>query len=463
MTPLDEILGKASQARLIPTLHQSRQEQRLVSVFLATMSVVRPFAVQVLRPLNAPITNTSDLRSYTEVDFPSRDSGRADRPDGVVTVRRGKTRWSALLEAKTGNEPIDEEQIRRYAHIAIENGMNAVITVSNQLVAIPSHVPYGPLAKKFKRVEFYHLSWMNVLTKAKLILDDKERKSRSDKKKEKDPEQMYILGEMVEYLEHEKSGVKRLVRMNKGWSELVRGVSRRASFRADSAEIEETVGTWHQEMRDICLALRRRIDGQVDVHISPKHRKDPELRLRDASELLASSSELRCAFVVPNAASPMDVLVDLTARRCSCSMQLRAPRDRPTAKGRIGWLLRQLNARKRRAVAEAAGSRDEDIEVRVCWPRASITRTLAQINADRDCLERDAPSSPPSRFEVLMTRHNSRRFASPGPFVDDLEALVPEFYEQVGQHLRQWVPAAPPIDKRVPAPETEPADGEHGE
>ncbi len=462
MTPLDDILSEASQARLIPTLHQSRQEQRLVSVFLATMAVVRPLAVQVLRPLNAPITNTSDLRSYIEVDFPSRDSDGIDRPDGVVTVTRGKTKWSALVEAKIGNATIDEEQIRRYAHIAVDNGVDAVITVSNQLVAIPSHVPYAPLAKKFKRVEFYHLSWMNVLTKAKLIIDDKERKSRADKR-EKDPEQMYILGEMVEYLEHEKSGVKRLVRMNRGWSELVRGVSRRTSFRADSPEIEETVGTWHQEIRDICLALRRRIDGQVDVHIQPKHRKDPELRLRDARDLLASSSELRCAFVVPNAASPMEVLVDIRARRCSCSMQLKAPRDRPTAKGRIGWLLRQLNAPKRRAVAEAAGAGEEDVEVRVYWPRASIAKTLAQINADRGCLERDAPSSLPSRFEVLMTRHDSRRFASPGAFVDDLEALVPEFYEQVGQHLRQWVPAAPPIDKRVSAAEANPGDTEHRE
>ena len=461
MTALDDILSEASQARLIPTLHQSRQEQRLVSVFLATMSVVRPLAVQVLRPLNAPITSTSDLRSYTEVDFPSRDGGSADRPDGVVTVTRGKTRWAALVEAKIGNATIDVEQIRRYARIAIENGLNAVVTVSNELVAIPSHVPYTPIAKKFKRVEFYHLSWMNVLTKAKLILDDKERMSRADKR-EKDPEQMYILGEMVEYLEHEKSGVRRLVRMNKGWAELVRGVSRGTSFRADSPEIEETVGTWHQEIRDICLALRRRIDGEVDVHIQPKHRTDPELRLRDARERLTSSSELRCAFIVPNAASPMEVVVDLRARRCSCSMKLKAPRDRPTAKGRIGWLLRQLNAPKRRAMAEASGLREEDVVVRVYWPRASIAKTLAQINADRGCLERDAPSSLPSRFEVLMARHDSRRFASSGAFVDDLEGLVPEFYEKVGQHLRQWVPSAPPIDQGVSSTEADPGDTDRG-
>lgn len=460
MTVLDEILSEASRARLIPTLHQSRQEQRLVSVFLATMSVVRPLAVQVLRPLNAPITNTSDLRTYTEVDFPSRDGG-TDRPDGVVAVRRGKTRWTALVEAKIGNATVDEEQIRKYARIAIDSGVNAVVTVSNQLVAIPSHVPYAPIARKFKRVEFHHLSWMNVLTKAKLILDDRERKSRVDKR-EKDPEQMYILGEMVEYLEHEKSGVKRLVRMNRGWSELVRGLSRGTTFRGDSPEIEETVGTWHQEIRDICLALRRRIDGQVDVHIPPKHRKDAELRLRDAREQLTSESELTCAFVVPNAASPMDVVVDLKARRCTCSMKLKAPRDRPTAKGRIGWLLRQLNTPKRRAMAAAAGLGEEDVVVRVYWPRASIAKTLAQINTDRACLERDAPSSLPSRFEVLMTRHDSRRFASPGTFVDDLEALVPEFYEQVGQHLRQWVPSAPPIDKRASTPEPELADVEPG-
>ena len=121
-----------------------------------------------------------------------------------------------------------------------------------------------------------------------------------------------------------------------------------------------------------------------------------------------------------------------------------------------------MNTPKRRAMATAAGLGEEDVVVRVYWPRASIAKTLAQINADRTCLERDAPSSLPSRFEVLMTRHDSRRFASPGTFVDDLEALVPEFYEQVGQHLRQWVPSAPPIDKRVAARESEVTDVEPG-
>ena len=48
MSNIEDILQKAHRARLIPTIAHARKEERLVSVLLATLSVVPPFAKQLL-------------------------------------------------------------------------------------------------------------------------------------------------------------------------------------------------------------------------------------------------------------------------------------------------------------------------------------------------------------------------------------------------------------------------------
>ena len=48
MSALDDILKNALRARLIPTVADSRKEERIVSVLLATLSVVPLFAEQLL-------------------------------------------------------------------------------------------------------------------------------------------------------------------------------------------------------------------------------------------------------------------------------------------------------------------------------------------------------------------------------------------------------------------------------
>ena len=64
MSALDDILKDAQRARLIPTVADSRKEERIVSVLLATLSVVRPLAEQLLERCGVRMGKTSDLRSY---------------------------------------------------------------------------------------------------------------------------------------------------------------------------------------------------------------------------------------------------------------------------------------------------------------------------------------------------------------------------------------------------------------
>ena len=58
-----------------------------------------------------------------------------------------KARWTAILEAKIENADIDQEQVNRYAELARRYSIDAVITLSNQLVPLPTLVPFSVSAR----------------------------------------------------------------------------------------------------------------------------------------------------------------------------------------------------------------------------------------------------------------------------------------------------------------------------
>ena len=437
MSALDAILRDAQRARLIPTVAESSKEERIVSVLLATLSVVHPFAEQLLERCGVRMGKTSNLHAATEVEFVASDGSSKDRPDGVLSLLTRKARWTALLEAKIDQTKISEEQVHRYAEIAREYGIDAVITLSNQLVPLPSHVPYSVPKRLSNRVKFFHISWISVLTQASLILRDKEGISR---------EQAFILEEMARYFEHPSSGVKRFDQMNSEWRSLVLGIRNEQPFKRSSPEIENTVASWHQEERDVCLILSRRIGERVGIRLSRKHQVDPALRLRDACDSLIASQELSYFFSVPNAASDLEVTANLQRRTVSCSMKLNAPSDRKRASARINWLVRQLQ-----------GVDGDDVIVRAFWlgRRRPTQASLSEIEADSKCLESDRPGAAPTSFEVVMIRDLAGRFSGRRTFIEDLEHLIPDFYDRIGQNLRPWAPPPPSIDKHDPIQETD--------
>ena len=237
--------------------------------------------------------------------------------------------------------------------------------------------------------------------------------------------------------------------MNSEWRSLVLGVRDEQQFKRSSPEIENTVASWHQEERDICLLLSRRIGERVGIRLSRKHQVDSAHRFRDACDTLIASLELRCAFSVPNAASDLKVTANLQRRTISCSMKLNAPSDKKRASARVNWLVRQLR-----------GVDGDDVIVRAFWlGRGGPTQaSLSEIKTDPKCLESGRPGAAPTSFEVIMIRDLAGRFSGRRTFVEDLEDLIPEFYDRIGQNLRPWAPPPPSIEKRDPIRDTDIAE-----
>ena len=89
MNVLDE-LESGQVARLIPTVADSKREERATSSLLASFMVVPGFAKQVLAAANSPVGKRVKVACYTEVVFKTKGE-RHPRPDGLIVVTNGST------------------------------------------------------------------------------------------------------------------------------------------------------------------------------------------------------------------------------------------------------------------------------------------------------------------------------------------------------------------------------------
>lgn len=424
-------LNSGEPARLIPVGADTSKEARAVSIMLATLTSVPPFAKTMLQHVGQRIGVRARLECFTEVVFNGGDN--KIRPDGLIVVDGGRGRqWHCLVEAKIGRAEIDADQLTKYLNLARNNNVPALLTVSNQFVATPQHSPVRLPKNATKGVDTFHWSWMSIVTEAMLLLNEHDFER---------PEQRFILNEMVRYFSHRSVAVTTFDRMNPEWKELNTKVQSGARLAKSAPEVEDSVAAWHQETRDLCLLLSRKLSHTVRLRLSRAHRDDPAARMRDDCESLVATHRLSCAFDIPDAAAPLVVVADLQRRCIAISMTLSAPRDKQRASSRINWLLRQL-----------AKTEPDGIHVRAYWPgRAPTTQaSLADLRVDASVLESENRSLAPTSFEVLLVRDIAGRFSGSRTFIEQLEEAVPAFYERVGERLRPYVTPPPKLQRQQP-------------
>jgi hypothetical protein len=427
MLDLPKMLKSGVEARLIPTVADSHKEERTASVLLAAIASVPCYRKALLATIGKSVGSKARVNCFTEVNFFQAPEGMGNkRPDGLIVVTVGKNVWTAIVEAKVGRNELEPNQLRDYLALAKKNGIDAVITVSNQLVGHPSHHPLKLGVRDCKGVDLFHWSWMMVRTLALLRLDEDEFENY---------EQRWILREIARYFEHDNSGILGFSQMNPEWKTVVYEFQNDRGHHLNNQDIQNTVASWHQERRDLCLLMSRELGQQVQGKMSSVHRKDPLKRLKDDCETLVETSKLSCTLKILGAAD-LEVTADLRARTLSCLMSFRAPTDRKRSSARINWLLRQLSK-----------TEDENVLVIAHWPgREKLTSaTLGELRSCEgpDPLIRLDDARPPQSFDVTMVRDLSGRFAQRSTFIDEIEKLVPEFYSQVGQHVVPFQEAPP--------------------
>lgn len=415
-------------ARLIPVAGirgQDEQEIRAASSLLAVMGAVDQFGKALLMEIGAPGGRVS---TFTEVPLEDAD-GRVWRPDGAIVVERGKTSWKCLVEVKTNNVPLPSGQISTYLDLAKEHGFQAVLTISNQISSSSDEVPVSVDRRKLRKVELRHLSWWRILTEA--VMQYQHRGVR-------DPEQAWILGELIAYLEHEKSGAIGFEDMGQNWVQ-VRNAARDGTIRAGDAGVRDVVDRWEQFVEYLCLGLSQ--DLGVEVVSAKSRARDGHAWTEELSKRLEGEGILSGSFRVPGAVGPIEVEADLRARLTRVNVKVSAPKEgRPLT--RVNWILRQL----RKA--------PDDLRIEVRFPRTKESTALLLRDARDNPKALLSPSDPkrePRSFALSLSRPlGTRRGKGERSFVIETRRQVVSFYADLVESLADWRPKAPKMADKSP-------------
>ena len=375
------------------------------------------------------------ISTYTEVAFTSQGND-VHRPDGLIVLKVGNREWRALVETKIGNAKLDEKQIANYVALAKKHDIEAVVTISNQFTSRPNHHPIKLPAKTRGKIEVYHWPWMYIVTQADLLI------SKNDIE---DEDQHFILTEMKRFLTHQSTGVKSFDRMPKSWTDVVQKVAEDSPLHAKSDEVQETVAAWHQEIRDISLMLSRQLNVDVKIRLPRRHVENPGDREKEDAANLTRKYMLSAKISVHNAAAPIDIIANVKSRAISASMALLAPGNRKSAKGRINWMLNQLRK-----------TPETDIHIKLHWKGHSVhtQHYLKELIENPETALENNRDKQVQRFEICIIRQLGKKFGKPKNFIDELERLVSDFYEAIGQHLRAYQSSAPPVRKDRSDPES---------
>ncbi len=416
-------------ARLLPTVglrNEEEKEQRATSSLLAVMFAVPEFTYGLTSELGAP---RGQISTYTEIQLKDRE-GKRCIPDGAIVIKRGSKQWRCLVEVKTGKMALKADQVSRYLDWARDNEFDAVLTISNEITANPSDSPVSVDKRKLRKVSLFHFSWWRILTEA--IVQHRHRGVD-------DPDQAWILGELIAYLDHDKSGASGFQGMGDHWVG-VRTATANGTLRKGDPGIREVAERWGQFIDYMAMGLGQELGRDV-TPVRPR-KETAEARLDNTVNQLADDGTMSASLKVPDAVGNLRVEADLRTKKVTTSVDVEAPREgRP--KTRVNWLLRQLK--------QADGGLR--IDVRFANTRETASTMLADVVENPELLLSPTdPKRDPRTFRIALTRQmGSKRGKEAGSFARETRQQAIDFYRDVVQDLREWQAPAP----KLPIPKTE--------
>tara|TARA_B100000767_G_C19713541_1_gene513876 strand:- start:100 stop:1440 length:1341 start_codon:yes stop_codon:yes gene_type:complete len=409
-------------ARLIPVL-KTGDEMALSSIFLASLRLVKEFRDTIFKEIK--FSRNGKLFYYTEVCFPELFKERIDGM--VINVVSGKIKDVAFFEMKSSKNPLNREQIERYIKISKSLKVNKLITISNQFVSDSKESPI----EKFKvspSFNLYHFSWTYLLTIAQILLFDNEDNIE-------DVDQIEIMKEVVEYLEHPKSGLLGNTNMSEGWKEVSDKLFKQERILKKEFILKEAVKSWHQEEKDLALLLSRSLGSSIKSSVKNKS------SLNDDIDKLLKTQTLKGSLIIKNAVSKIDINLDFNRRIISMSIILDPPKDKKN-NGKVGFLFRQLEKCKKKE----GKLYDEIIEEILIEPDFKFLKSQSNYNLDDLRNEDFRKYNEIQNFKILNVKSLKGSFSSRSKFVYEIENMALKFYEGIIQHLTNWKKPPPKVD-----------------
>jgi len=418
---------RGRRARLFPVLPESKKEEKATSILLAVFQVVPDLAREVLGDAGAPIGKRSQITCFTEVSF--KGASPKSRPDGLIVIANGGKEWVALVESKVGRSDLTVQQVEEYLDLAKEQGFDAVITISNQFAALPSHHPLKINKAKTRSTGLFHFSWLSIISRSILLIDSKTVS---------DTEQSYVLQEMIRFLEDDASGVSSAARMSAHWREICETVHKGAALRKTDDSVVEAIAEWHQVIRYLSIQLSIKLGEPCTAWMPRRHINDPASRLADDVAEVVSKNEVTASLEIPNAVGRVNTTVSLIRKTLDLSVNIETPKDVKQQRAAINFVLSQFK-----------NSTVEDLIVRVNWPRrVAATELPLQAALDEDnrkSLIPDNLKELPSSIDLFRVIDLGGKLKTTNGLPDVAEIEITRFYQEAVQGLERWIPKAPKV------------------
>lgn len=421
-------VSKFQRARLIPATDikgSHDQERRAASAFLAVLQGVPELTKAILKEFGVP---AGDIQTFIEPEF-KLDTKKV-RPDGFIQITRGGKTFRIIVEVKTGKNELELTQLNEYLDIAKIEGLDMLLTISNQVLdSTGVHPTKGIDARKLRSTALVHLSWMRIISEC-IILSEHTGVNDADRS--------WILKELIRFLQSDASGASEFNDMGTNWVAIREGV-RSGTIRKPDESVVDVVTKFQNLVRYCALTLAAR-SGVEAQEVIPKAAKADgrKFLLAEAAELLSRKS-IKGALKIPGAASDLEILADIGTGMTHTSFDLDAPSDGKN-KSRLNWLLKQWKTVPGDALLSIGYKHSRTMEVPV---------KLAQLKSGDSEISMDN-SKEIATFRVSIVRSSGdKRGRGKGAFIDSVLSQVELTYTELLQPLKPWVSSAPKLSETV--------------
>lgn len=420
-------------ARLIPTYgtrNEQEREKRATSCLLAVMHGVPEFGHALLKELGAP--KAPSIETFAEVRFKDA-AGKTVIPDGAIVCRRGKKTWTCLVEVKTGSARLKDEQVASYLDVARENGFDGVLTISTEITASSDESPVSVDGRKLRSTCLWHFSWWRILTEA--VVQQRYHGIS-------DPDQEWVLRELIHYLSSEASGAVGFEDMGENWV-TVRRSAHDGTLRPGNPAAREVAERWEQFASYLALSLSQELGASVVAH-RPRT-QSMTTRIEETAKSLGETGRMHSTLRIPDAVGALEIHADLRSRQTTTSVAIDAPRE-GKQRARFNWIIKQLL------------DAPDDLRVEAAFPNARVTTaaSLGSIREDPTVLYYPPdPRREPRAFVLARSRPmGQKKGRVEGSFVRETSAQAVEFYRDLLQHLKPWTAPAPKLRSESSSAET---------
>ncbi|MGE0561283.1 MAG: hypothetical protein AB7O47_05665 [Flavobacteriales bacterium] len=412
---------KVQPARLIPVL-KTGDEMALTSIFLSSINLIKEYRDIIFKEIK--LSRNGKAFYYTEAEFEGFPKSRIDGL--IIIVTKGIITDAVIFEMKSKNNNLEQTQIEAYIELAKNLKITKLVTISNEFVADPTHSPVN--VKTPKNISMLHFSWSYFLTIGQIFL------FKNDTNIE-DEDQVEIMREVLYYFDNPASGISGYTQMKSGWKELSENIYGQKPLKESDTYIRDAVLSWYEEEMDMSLLLSRKLG--VLVKSTPRNINSVKTDIKK----IVKENYISGIISIKNAVSDIKINAEFERRAVNMSIKIIPPMDKGTV-ARISWLIKQLDAAKRKS--EASFKKLEAniwVEANIKFAKDNIKIKLSDINN----LVEITKGKEIQAFHIVVINGMGSNFASVKKFVELIEQLMLDYYEGVVQHMSNWKSPAPKL------------------